>query len=239
MRFNQMVKVPLVLVVSGIIGLLLFGVPEDPASAQAKGAPKMVLKEQLIVLKDVVEGKDVTHSFDVFNQGDEPLRIEQVKPDCSCSVVSFDTTILPQGRGEIKVKVDTKGFNGPERWGFKVSTNDPKWKEAVLDIRANIKPVLILSGKAIYFTGKDDLAATKEIEINAGIDRTLIISPQQFTLSGKVDYSIAEIEKGKRYRVTFTSVPGTSKSYRGFLSLKTNFPEKPELTLWIIGRFSR
>jgi len=225
--------------VSMVVSLFLFWGAPDMLPAQEKGTPKMVLKEQLIDFKDVIEGKDIAHSFEVFNEGDEPLKIEQVKPDCSCSVVSFDRSIPPRGRGKITVKVDTKGFEGKQRWGIKVLSNDPKWKEAVLDIRANIKPILILSGNAVQFTGKNDVSITKEIEIRAGIERTLIITPQLFTLPGKVTWSLQEIEKGKKFKIRLRSVPGASEDYRGFLTLKTNFPEKPEFTIWIIGRFTK
>jgi hypothetical protein len=234
-RGNLLLKILASLVAS----LFLVWVAPDLLSAQEKGSPKMVLKEQLVDFKDVIEGKDITHSFQVFNEGDEPLKIEQVKPDCSCSVVQFDRLIPPNKQGKIRVKVDTKGFEGRQRWGIKVLTNDPKWKEAVLDIRANIKPILILSGKSVQFIGRNDVSVTKEIEIGAGIDRTLIITPQLFTLPGKVTWSLQEIEKGKKFRIRLKTIPGASEDYRGFLTLKTNFPEKPELTIWIIGRFTK
>ena len=227
------------LVLSGIVSLFFFCMAPDMISAQTKDSPKMVLNEQLVDFKDVIEGKDITHSFQVFNEGDEPLKIEQVKPDCSCSVVQFDRLIPPNKQGRIRVKVDTKGFEGKQRWGIKVLTNDPKWKEAVLDIRANIKPILNLSAKSVQFTGKNDVPMTRDIEIAAGIDRTLIITPQLFTLPGKVTWSLQEIEKGKKFRIRLKSIPGGSEDYRGFLTLKTNFPEKPELTIWIIGRFTK
>ena len=221
------------------VSVLVAWVAPDMISAQEKGTPKMVLNEQLIDFKDVIEGKAIAHSFEVFNEGDEPLKIEQVKPDCSCSVAQFDRLIPPNKQGKIRVKVDTKGFEGKQRWGIKVLTNDPKWKEAVLDIRANIKPILNLSAKSVQFTGRNDVPITRDIEIAAGIDRTLIITPQLFTLPGKVTWSLQEIEKGKKFRIRLKSIPGGSEDYRGFLTLKTNFPEKPELTIWIIGRFTK
>jgi hypothetical protein len=232
-------NLPLKILVSLVVGFFVVWVAPDMISAQERGSPKMVLKEQLIDLKDVIEGKDIAHSFQVFNEGDETLKIEQVKPDCSCSVVHFDRIIPPNKQGKITVKVDTKGFEGRQRWGLKVLTNDPRWKEAVLDLRANIKPILILSGKAVQFTGRNDVSVTKDIEIGAGIDRALIITPQLFTLPGKVTWSLQEIEKGKKFRIRLKTIPGGSEDYRGFLALKTNFPEKPELTIWIIGRFTK
>jgi hypothetical protein len=233
------VNLKLKILVSLVVSLFFFWLPADMLSAQEKGSSKMVLKEQLVDFKDVIEGKDIAHCFEVFNEGDEPLEIEQVRPDCSCSVVSFDQSIPPQGRGKITVKVDTKGFEGKQRWGIKVLTNDPKWKEAVLDLRANIKPIVTLSGNAVQFTGKNNVSVTKDIEIGAGIDRTLIITPQLFTLPGKVTWSLQEIQKGKKFRIRLKSLPGGSEDYRGFLTLKTNFPEKPEITIWIIGRFTK
>ncbi len=210
---------------------------EYSASAQAKAAPNMVLKQQIHDFKNVLEGESLSHTFEVLNQGDEVLKIERVKPDCSCSVVYFDSLIPPNGEGKITVKIDTKGFDGPERWGVKVFTNDPKWKEAVLDLRANIKPVITLTGSMVLFSGKKNTTMTREVEIGTGLDKPLILTPERFTLSGKVTYSIAEIEKGKRYRVTFQNIAGKAENYRGFLSLKTNLAEKPDVTLWIIGRF--
>jgi len=91
----------------------------------------------------------------------------------------------------------------------------------------------------VQFTGRNDVSVTKEIEIGAGIDRTLIITPQLFTLPGKVTWSLQEIQKGEKFRIRLKSIPGGSEDYRGFLTLKTNFPEKPELTIWIIGRFTK
>lgn len=199
--------------------------------------PHMVLKRQIHDFKSVLEGEILTHTFEMLNQGDEPLKIERVKPDCSCSVVHFDSVIPPKGEGKITVKIDTKGFDGPERWVVKVSSNDPKWKEAVLDLRANVKAVIILTGSMVLFSGNKNTTITREIGISTGLDKPLILTPEQFTLSGKVTYTLSEIEKGKRYRVNFQNVPGKHRNYRGFLKLKTNFDEKPDVTLWIVGRF--
>jgi len=220
-----------------VLSSFLFYVTEYPASAQAKGTPNMVLKQQIHDFKNVLEGELLEHTFEVLNQGDEALKIERVKPDCSCSVVHFDSVIPPKGEGKITVKIDTKGFDGPERWVVKVFSNNPKWKEATLDLRANVKTVITLSGSPVFFSGKKNAPMIGEVDISSGLGKPLILTPERFTLSGKVTYSLSEIEKEKRYRVTFQNVAGKSENYRGFLKLKTNFDEKPDVTLWIIGRF--
>jgi hypothetical protein len=100
-----------------------------------------------------------------------------------------------------------------------------------------VRQVITLSGTAVLFSGKSKTTMTREVEISTGLDKPLLLSPAQFSLSGKVTYSLSEIEKGKRYRVNFQNVPGQHENYRGFLKLKTNFAEKPEVTIWIVGRF--
>jgi len=204
---------------------------------EAQGVPRLAIKQQIHDFKNVLEGEILTHTFDLLNQGNQALRIEEVKPDCSCSVVDFDPLIPPNGEGRITVKINTKGFEGSERWVMRVYSNDPKWGLAVLDLRAYVKPVILLTGTTVLFSGKKNTVMTREVEIDTALDRPLVLTPAQFTLSGKVTYSLSEIEKEKRYRVTFQNMVGKRENYRGFLKLKTNFPEKPEVTLWIIGRF--
>jgi hypothetical protein len=214
----------------------VFFAPARSFSNETQSIPRMVLKKQIHDFRNVLEGEVLEQTFEVQNQGSEPLRIEQVKPSCACSVVDFDPLIPPKGEGRIKVKIDTRGFDGPERWVVKVFSNDPKWKEAVLDLRATIKPVITLSGSPVFLRGKKNASVTGEVEISTDLDRPLTLTPEQFTLSGKVTYSLSEIEKGKRYQVSFQAVAGKGESYRGYLKLKTNFPEKPEITIWIVAR---
>ena len=199
--------------------------------------PQMVLKQQIHDFKNVLQGEILSHTFEVHNQGDEVLKIERVKPECTCSVAHFDPLIPPGGEGKITVKIDTKGFEGTERWVAKVFSNDPKWKEAVLDLRATVKPVISITGAPVFLGGKKKAPMTGEVEIRSGLDRPLILTPEEFTLSGKVTYSLAEIEKGERYRVSFQDVSRKRENYRGSLKFKTNFEEKPDITIWIIGRF--
>ena len=224
-------------IVLAVLCAFVFPAPEDSFSDEAHSAPQIAFKHQIHDFKDVLEGQIAEHTFEVLNQGDEDLKIERVKPECTCSVAHFDPLIPPNGQGKITVKIDTKGFGGQQRWALKVFSNDPKWKEAVLDLRANVKPVIIVTGAPVFLGGKQKTPMTGEVEISTGLDKPLILSPERFTLSGKVTYSLSEIQKGKRYRVSFQNVAGKRENYRGFLKLKTNYDEKPDVTIWIIGRF--
>lgn len=93
--------------------------------------------------------------------------------------------------------------------------------------------------RQVRLYGKEDQIITKMIEVSADLDKPLELRPVHFNLDEKVVYTIEEVEKGKRFNIHFTSVPSPPQAYRGFLKLKTNYPEKPELTIWIRVRIEK
>lgn len=59
-----------------LLCILLF--PSLLWAAESKG-PKIVIKETVAQYKDVMEGKDLIHSFKIKNAGDQFLQIKNVK----------------------------------------------------------------------------------------------------------------------------------------------------------------
>ena len=58
---------------------------------------------------NVEEGVNLTHEFEFFNNGNEPLLITNVRASCSCTVASYPKTpILPGDSGKITLDLDTK-----------------------------------------------------------------------------------------------------------------------------------
>ena len=106
-------------------------------------------------------------------------------------------------------------------------------KKTDLYVKAFVEVPIYLSPRYVSFYGRGDKSFTRVVEIRAGLDRPLTLTPVQFNLEGKLTYKVEEIEKGRRFKVRFTSVPGLQQNYQGFLSLKTNYPEKPELNIRI------
>jgi hypothetical protein len=85
--------------------------------------------------------------------------------------------------------------------------------------------------------GNEGQKISKVINITAGLDKSLELTPVEFNLGKLVKYTIQEVEKGKLFRINFTSEPLKPQVYQGFLKLKTNYPERPEITIHISGRF--
>ncbi len=131
----------------------------------------------------------------------------------------------------------TKGYKGAKQWGATVYTNDPRWKQVILTVKAFVKPVITVSHRYVNLYGMEGESIAREVEIRAGLDKPLTLKLIQFNLEGRLTYAIGEIKKGRRFQIRFTSIPGPPQTYQGFLKLKTNYPEKPEIIIRIRGRF--
>ena len=77
------------------------------------------------------------------------------------------------------------------------------------------------------------------VTITAKEEKALKLVPSDFNLSEKVTYNIEEVEPGKIFKIHFTSIPGIVGTHRGFLKLKTNYPDKPEINIQIRTKFKK
>jgi len=102
-------------------------------------------------------------------------------------------------------------------------------------VRAFVKPLLTVNPQRVRFDSPPDKIVTREVEIETEASKPLTLVPGHFTLEGQLTYRIEEIEKGKRFRVVFQTIPGGSGRFHGFLNLQTGYPEKPEIRIRIMG----
>jgi hypothetical protein len=151
-------------------------------------------------------------------------------------VVFFDKTIPPGGEGKITLSVDTKRFDGNIKKTAKVYTNDPETARFTLRIRAFVRIPISVKPSYVRLYGKGNATLTNSVVIKAGLDKPLKLEPNRFSLEGKVTYRIEEVEEGRKFIVYFTNIPGSTSSYSGFLNLKTNYDEKPSVTIKITVR---
>ena len=104
-------------------------------------------------------------------------------------------------------------------------------------IEALIKTAIVVSGRVVFLQGTTQETITKTVDIKGDLDKPLKLEPVDYTLDKKVKFRIEEVLQGKHYRVTFTSIPNVGNYYHGLLKLKTSYPEKPELVIYVRGRF--
>ena len=133
--------------------------------------------------------------------------------------------------------MNTKGYEGKIRKTAVVYANDPKMVRFALGVRAFVQVPISMRPRYVRLYGREDVSITRSIEIKAGLDKPLILELGQFNLEGKLIYKIEEIDKGRKFKVYFTNIPGVAGSYMGYLNLMTNYNEKPVLNITISGRF--
>jgi hypothetical protein len=105
-----------------------------PALAGPKAVPLEPIHDSDIVAK----GDVITHDFEIRNDGDAPLHIENVRPSCGCTVASFDKVIAPGKVGKIHASVDTTDFFGPISKSIAVYTSDQENPKIQLVVRAKV-----------------------------------------------------------------------------------------------------
>lgn len=152
-------------------------------------------------------------------------------------MVNFDKAIPPGGEGKIRLSMRTRNRQGKISRTARVYSNDPVKSIVRLGITALVRPIIRITTPKIYLVGNEDQSITRVVEVKAGLDMPLTLTAGQFNLSEKLTYTIMEIEEGRMFQIRFTSIPGPPQTYRGFLKIKTNYPEKPEITILIKGRF--
>lgn len=149
----------------------------------------------------------------------------------------FDRAVPPGGEGKITLKLSTRGYEGKVRKAARVYTNDPYNRTERITIEAFVRAPILVAPRSVFLQGRVTERVTKSVDIKGDPGKVLKIEPINFSLNHRVEYNIEELEPGKHYRVSFTSIPNVSNYYHGSLRLKTNYPEKPELYIFVRGRF--
>jgi len=135
------------------------------------------------------------------------------------------------------LKVNTRGYRSEVTKTARVYTNDPKNPVSTLSIKAFVKVPIFVSTRYVRLEGLPGDKVTKAVEIKAQKDKPLALEAASFNLDAKAIYRIEEVIPEKEYRVSFTNISDSAETYLGFLRLKTNYPEKPEISIRIRGKF--
>ena len=152
-------------------------------------------------------------------------------------MASFDHTIPPGGEGKVTLKVDTRGYQDKVRKSARVYTNDPKNPVMTLSLDVFVKVPIFVSSRYVRLEGLPGDKMSKAVDIKAQKEKPLTLKPLSFNLDAKATYRIEEIVPGKEYKVSFANISETAETYLGFLRLKTNYPENPEISIRIRGKF--
>lgn len=105
----------------------------------AQSEPKAVIEPMTYDYGDIMQDSVVTKIFVITNEGNDILKITDIKASCGCTaVVAGKKELNPGESTDIKVSFDSKGKLGKQNKTITVSTNDPNNKTIKLAFNGNV-----------------------------------------------------------------------------------------------------
>ncbi|MFN0060223.1 MAG: DUF1573 domain-containing protein [Planctomycetota bacterium] len=180
-----------------------YGPPIPPAAGEQ---PKIRIDKVEYDWGKILQGETVRHTFKVHNDGNAPLRIQQVKPGCGCTSKSFTPEIQPGGEGEIELVVDTTRLHEGNLTKYaQVLSNDLSAKDLRIFMKGILSTIVKTEPNPLRVAGLagTPLEATVMMVAGSELGFTILkIEPKAKLLSVG---AIEEIEAGRKYKVTLTA----------------------------------
>ena len=106
--------------------------PKDSTTQAEGNLPVMTFAETDYNFGEIEEGDVVTHDFQFTNTGTVPLIISNAVGSCGCTIPEYPKEpIAPGEKGVIKVKFNSKGFEGEKNKEVFVETNTAQKREII------------------------------------------------------------------------------------------------------------
>lgn len=127
--------------------------------------PKILFENAKHDFGNILSDKTVTHKFSFTNKGEGTLIITSATGSCGCTVPALEKTEYKPGEsGEISVTFNPHGREGNVAQRVTVVSNDPEHPSTVLDINANVEPLVWSEPKLASF-GKIAKGESKTLTI--------------------------------------------------------------------------
>jgi len=230
--------------ISGVLGFILL-VSTAGLMAAAK-SPSLKFNEIKWDFGQIKQGKVLTHVFKFENKGDAPLLIHNVRTSCGCAAALISSReIAPGKNGEIKVTFNTKGYEGRQTKFVYVDSNDPQESKKQLVVSASIdvppRPRIDVDRYSIelgLLLESEEIETLSRITNTGELELTVEMSNRNATFfKGKKEFSSPlKIAAGKEVEVLMKIKPRKTQGLiREYVLLKTNDPQRPNLSLYVSG----
>jgi hypothetical protein len=214
-------------------------------------APSIQFDTKTFQCGTIVEGKVgvINAVFNVKNTGDSVLKLQSVRPSCWCVVVKYDSLIQPDETAQIEAFINTKGFHsGPVTKWIAVSSNAKNESIVRLTIKAVFQAQIDVLNKYLVFNesrgGKDTLYLSTK-KNNFKIVGVEFCSSDSNNASNNLAWQpglpvaiafntlLKDSTRADGCKVfSYELIPASFKeSQGGYVTIKTNHPEKPEIKL--------
>lgn len=147
----------------------------------------------------------------------------------------YDRTIPPGGEGKISLEVKTKGYQGDVHKTARVTTNDPEHSQIIIGIKGKIWAPIQMTPRYASLKGVMGDPIETVVSLQGEKKDPLKIALVSVSVPEKIAVELIEIEKDRSYQVKIQNKVNEQGTYRGQVTLSTNYPEKPEILIRVNG----
>jgi hypothetical protein len=204
--------------------------------AVAAAAPRVAVTATSHNFGKVYEDRALSHTFVIQNTGDAPLRVEDVDPDCACTVPSYDRVIPPGGQGEVTLTIKPYSVMRDFLKHTKVLFNDPEQPELVLTLKGYVQPIIeIQPSHIIRLRGTVGEDLRGRVRFISHLSAPWEITRYNNRIPQMVAVSLKAEEPGKVYVLEVRNLRRDVGSYGGVIELLTTSRERPRLIVRVFG----
>jgi hypothetical protein len=206
-----------------------------PLPARAS-APQAQVGETAFDFGKIFEDRVLTHTFVIKNTGSVPLRIEDVDPDCACTVASFDKIIPPGGQGEITLTIKPYSVIHKFTKDTTVRLNDPNLPRLHLTLTGVAQPFIeIQPSHIVRLRGSPGDNLQGEVRFVSHLPLPWKITGYKTTIPDKIEVSLKPEVPNKVYILKVRNKRQDAGPYAGIIYLFTTSKERPRLIVRVFG----
>jgi len=208
-------------------------------AAAAIAAPQIAVDRPIYDFGSISQGAKVEHTFVIRNKGDAALTIKSVRPSCGCTAATTSASVIAPGKtGEIKASFNSANYSGAVNKTVTVDSNDAKAPSSILNLKGTVIENIQITPKQLNL-GQVKIDATKKATVtvsNRG-SKPLNLTTVKSTLpqiAATADKKLLKPGESGTLQVSITPRKG-DRLLSGYLSIMTDNPAKPEITVPVYG----
>lgn len=202
----------------------------------ASGTPHISLTETAHDFGKVFEDAPLTYTFVIRNTGGSPLEIQDVDPDCACTVASYDRLIPPGGEGKITLTIKPYSVLRQFKKETAVRVNDPEHPEVILTLQGVAQPFIeIEPSHIIRLRGIANDDVRGQVRFISHLPTPWEIKEYRTNIPDKIEVALKAVEPGRVYVLEVRNKRHEAGHYAGLVELFTTSKQRPRLIVRIFG----
>ena len=214
-------------------GVIAWGVLPIPMAA---AAPHADIPATAFDFGKISEDRPLTHTFVIKNTGTSPLQIEEVDPDCACTVPKYDQSIPSGGEGAITLTIKPFSVIHQFKKETKVRLNDPDQPRLVLTMTGVATPFIeIQPSHIVRLRGSPGDNIRGQVRFTSHLPTPFQITSYRTTIPDKIEVTLKPEVPNKVYVLEVRPKEQVSGPFAGVIELATNSKERPRLIVRVFG----